>query len=399
MRIGTFDLDQFYPETHLQTVTAATLLTVPTLATGNFAIGAGAVSLAWLIRQALTAWTRDNCLLGSDLDSVDLYSHTVASVNNEVTQRLHKSTGDDTLVATESRSSQYTLLSIRNDNPAQIAKVLPRIASVLGVAPDALGWIPTAGCDLSIILAPLARSEWMPVEFDESALTPGKLIGYVGRDVLSNHVIYSRRDAPHMLISGTTRSGKTEAIRADLQSMRLSGLRPEIHIIDAKGTLCREQCATFTADMGEGLATLQSIVERARERIKEIVAAGCDNWFQYRAKCPDVCPAPIMVYVDEYPQLRALDKDAVEASVGELTRVHAASGVFVTLGIQKPKADALPTEIRDMFDIRLAMRVPDSKASMVAIDEPGAEGLPGAGAFMFRNGGDSVIRGRGAYLS
>ena len=398
MRIGTFDLGQFYPETHLQTATAATLLTVPVLATGSFVAGAGALGLAWVARQALTAWQRDNCLLGSDLDAVDTREHQAANINDAVTARLRKATSNQDLTAVESRSAQYRLLMVANDDPAQIAKALPRVASVLGVAPHALGWIPTAGRDLSIILAPLERAEWLPVAFDESALTPGKLIGSVGQDVLGNHVTYSRQDAPHALISGTTRSGKTEAIRADLQSMRLSGLRPEIHIIDAKGTLCREQCATFTADMGEGLETLQAIVERARERIKEIVAAGCDNWFQYRAKCPDICPTPIMVYIDEYPQLRALDKDAVEAVVGELTRVHAASGVFVTIGIQKPKADTLPTEIRDMFDIRLAMRVPDSKASMVAIDEPGAEGLPGAGAFMFRNGGDSVVRGRGAFM-
>ncbi|UJS23510.1 FtsK/SpoIIIE domain-containing protein [Thiothrix winogradskyi] len=398
MRIGTLDLEQFYPETNLQTVTAATLLTMPTLVTGNFVAGASALGLAWVARQALTAWRRDNCLLGSDLDVIDTRDHAAANTNDAVTARLRKATGNHDLTAIESRSAQYRLLMVANDDPAQIAKVLPRVASVLGVAPDALGWIPTAGRDLSIILAPLERAEWLPVAFDESALTPGKLIGYIGRDVLSNHVTYSRQDAPHMLISGTTRSGKTEAIRADIQSMRLSGLKPEIHIIDAKGTLCREQCATFTADMREGLATLQAIVEQARERIKEIVAVGCDNWFQYKAKCPDVCPAPIMVYVDEYPQLRALDKETVEAVVGELSRVHAASGVFVTLGIQKPKAETLPTEIRDMFDIRLAMRVPDSKASGVAIDEPGAEGLPGAGAFMFRNGGDSVVRGRGAFI-
>ena len=344
------------------------------------------------------AWLnwRNNDLV-EDAPSEQLKNIT-GDINEAVTTRLRAATGDTELTAIESRSAQYRLFSIANDDPAQIAKALPRVASVLGVAPDALGWIPTAGRDLSIILAPLERTEWLPVAFDESALTPGKLIGYVGRDVLGNHVTYSRQDAPHALISGTTRSGKTEAIRADLQSMRLSGLKPEIHIIDAKGTLCREQCATFTADMAEGLETLQSIVERARERIREIVAAGCDNWFQYRAKHPDICPAPIMIYMDEYPQLLALNKDEVEAVVGELTRVHAASGVFVTIGIQKPKAKTIPTEIRDMFDMRLAMRVPDGAGSMVAIDEMGAEGLPGAGAFMFRNCGDSVVRGRGAFI-
>ena len=369
-------------------VGVSVVLNQPQIALASVFVATGA--RAWL------NW-RNNDLIEECVPAEQLKNIT-GDINDAVTARLRAATGDTELTAIESRSAQYRLLMVANDDPAQVAKALPRVASVLGVAPDALGWIPTAGRDLSIILAPLERTEWLPVAFDESALTPGKLIGYVGRDVLGNHVTYSRQDAPHALISGTTRSGKTEAIRADLQSMRLSGLRPEIHIIDAKGTLCREQCATFTADMGEGLETLQAIVERARERIREIVAAGCDNWFQYRAKHHDICPTPIMVYMDEYPQLLALDKDAVEAVVGELTRVHAASGVFVTIGIQKPKAKTIPTEIRDMFDMRLAMRVPDGAGSMVAIDEMGAEGLPGAGAFMFRNCGDSVVRGRGAFI-
>jgi hypothetical protein len=50
-----------------------------------------------------------------------------------------------------------------------------------------------------------------------------------------------------------------------------------------------------------------------------------------------------------------------------------------------------------MLDIRLALRVPDSTASLVAIDATGAEGLAGEGAFLFRVGGEKLIRGRGVY--
>ena len=273
-------------------VGVSVVLNQPQIALASVFVATGA--RAWL------NWRNND--LDEECVPAEQLKNITGDINDAVTARLRAATGDTELTAIESRSAQYRLLMVANDDSAQVAKALPRVASVLGVAPDALGWIPTAGRDLSIILAPLERTEWLPVAFDESALTPGKLIGYVGRDVLGNHVTYSRQDAPHALISGTTRSGKTEAIRADLQSMRLSGLKPEIHIIDAKGTLCREQCTSFTADMEEGLATLQSIVERARERIREIVAAGCDNWFQYKARLPDACPSPIMVYMLIRPQ-------------------------------------------------------------------------------------------------
>lgn len=406
MRIGTFDMALMQPDTNLQTAVSSALLVGGALVADtagatpavSFACGVGALAIGWLARQARTAWARDNCLMASDLDAWQ--APEAAGINSDVTDRLRKATGNNKLTAVETRSAQYRLLSVANDDPSEVAKALPRVASVLGVAPDALGWIPTAGRDLSVILAPLDRTEWETVLFDADALQPGKLVGYVGQDVMGKPVTYDRKDSPHMLISGTTGAGKTEAIRADMHSMRLSGLNPEIHIIDAKATLRREQCASFTSDMQKALQVLTDINQRARERMNEIVAAGFDNWFQFRKQCPDVCPAPIFVYIDEYPQFRALaGKDDVEALVGEILRVHRSAGVFLTIGIQKPKATELPTEMRDMLDVRLAMRVPDSKASLVAVDDVGAEGLPGEGAFMFRVGGSAIVRGRGAFMA
>jgi hypothetical protein len=325
---------------------------------------------------------------------------TVANVNDLVTERIRKATSNKDLTAIESRSAQYRLFKISTDNPQELAKILPRVASVLGIAPEELGFIPTAGRDLSIILAPLPREDWQAVPFDESQLKQGELIGYVGLDVLGNPVTYHRKHSPHMMISGTTGAGKTEALRADMHAMRLSGLNPEIYIIDAKGTLRRESCQQFTADMNEGLVLLEEINQRARERMTEIVKADCDNWFEYQKKAPDTAPRPLFIYIDEYPQLRAIaGKEATEQALGELLRVHRSAGVFVTLGIQKPKASELPTELRDMLDVRLALRVPDSTASQVAIDATGAEGLAGEGAFLFRVGGDKLVQGRGVFMA
>jgi DNA segregation ATPase FtsK/SpoIIIE-like protein len=84
--------------------------------------------------------------------------------------------------------------------------------------------------------------------------------------------------------------------------------------------------------------------------------------------------------------------------MSELLKVHRSAGVFITLGIQKPKATEIPTDLRDMLDIRLALRVPDSTASLVAIDATGAEGLAGEGAFLFRVGGNRLVQGRGVFI-
>lgn len=403
--IGKFNPAYFAPETLPGAVGVglAASLGLFANAPATAFTGLSVMGLFKLWKLHRTRWMRDGFLFDSpyaDGDILPDFTSVSPAINSAATERLRMATGNQELTAFESRSAQFRLLTVANDDPQQIAKALSRVASVLGVAPDELGFIPTAGKDKSIILAPLPREEWEAVPFDADALQPGKLMGYVGQDVMGNPVTYDRKDAPHMLISGTTGAGKTEAIRADMHSMRLSGLNPEIHIIDAKATLRREQCASFTSDMQEALVMLTDINQRARERMQEIVSNGCDNWFQYHKKRPDTCPSPIFVYIDEYPQFRALaGKDGVEALVGEILRVHRSAGVFLTIGIQKPKATELPTEMRDMLDVRLAMRVPDSKASLVAIDDAGAEGLPGEGAFMFRVGGSAIVRGRGAFMA
>ncbi|MBK8454120.1 MAG: FtsK/SpoIIIE domain-containing protein [Thiofilum sp.] len=399
MFIGKFNPHSIVPSTY-KAMAACTGTVLTTLAlTHSAPLAVGALGALYLANQYRTRDSRDGYLFDSPLDDLINSPELIANVNDLVTERLRKATGNKDLTALESRSAQYRLFKISTDNPQELAKALPRVASVLGIAPDELGFIPTAARDLSIILAPLPRSEWQAVPFDESQLKPNELIGYVGIDVQGQPVTYNRQHSPHMMISGTTNAGKTEAIRADMHAMRLSGLNPEIYIIDAKGTLRREPCNQFTADMNEGLEILTEINQRARERMQEIVKADCDNWFEYKKRCPDICPNPILVYIDEYPQLRALNKEVVELALGELLRVHRSAGVFITLGIQKPKADQLPTEMRDMLDVRLALRVPDKTASMVAIDDTGAEGLAGEGAFLFRVGGHKLVQGRGVFMA
>jgi hypothetical protein len=399
MLVGNFNPQSIVPSSY-KSMLACTGTVLSTLAlTQSAPLAVGALGALYLANQWSTRDSRDGYLFDSPLDDLINEPESIANVNDGVTERIRKATGNKDLIALESRSAQYRLFKISTDNPQELAKALPRVASVLGIAPEELGFIPTAGRDLSIILAPLPRSEWQAVSFDESPLKAGELVGYIGLDVLGNAITYNRKYAPHMLISGTTGAGKTEAIRADMHAMRLSGLTPEIYIIDAKGTLRRESCNQFTADMETGLEILTEINQRARERMQEIVKADCDNWFEYKKQCPAICPNPILVYIDEYPQLRALNKDAVELALGELLRVHRSAGVFVTLGIQKPKADQLPTEMRDMLDVRLALRVPDKTASMVAIDDTGAEGLAGEGAFLFRVGGHKLVQGRGVFMA
>lgn len=430
MRMGTFDMGLFQPETNLQTAVAAGLLASGVLvadAAGaapvvSFGTGVALLAAGWLARQVRTSWKRDNCIMGSDLEPLTEAATQTGDLNTEVTDRLVQATGNDKLSAIETRSAQYRILSIGNDDPAQVAKALGRIASILGVPPEEIEFIPTTARDTSVILSPLPEDEWQDVPFRLDELEPGALKSYLGDDVFGKPVTYKRSSAPHLLVSGTTGSGKTFTIRCDMYSIATSRPDAIIYAIDYKGGINRH-CTRFTEDMGEGLAILQDMIRLARSNWKTVKEAGCDNWFEYDAKHPGKLP-PLFLYVDEFIQFQTVadaiideqyqaDKAAARELkdktppkphytldlIGELVRVYRAGGCFVTIGTQKPSAELLPTEFRDMFDAKCAHRVPDSAASRVAIDRNGAETLPEKGGFMFQVGSRPIVRGRSATIN
>ncbi len=429
MRIGKFDLDQFCPDTHLQTAVSATLFGGTGFlfglggATPLVSFGAATASLgaAWLLRQAATSWKRDNCLLASDLAEIATAQQQPENINDDVTNRLRYVTGNQALTAFESRSAQYKLLIIPNDDPREIAKALPRIASVLGVAPELMEFIPTAGKDNSVIIAPLLEDDWLNVAFRHDQLEAGALKSYLGDDVFGRAVTYKRSSAPHFLVSGTTGSGKTLTIRNDMYSVATSRPDAVIYAIDYKGGI-NKHCTRFTDDMGKGLDMLNDMIQLARSNWKTVKESGLDNWFEYDAKYPGKL-APLFIYIDEFIQFQTVADAIIDARyqedkaaarelkdkappkplytldlIGELVRVYRAGGCFVTIGTQKPSAELLPTEFRDMFDAKCAHRVPDSAASRVAIDQNGAETLPEKGGFLFQVGSRPLARGRSAYL-
>jgi len=260
------------------------------------------------------------------------------------------------------------------------------------------------------------------IPFDRSQVVVGKLVSFLGLDVRGRSIRNDRNIAPHMLISGTTGSGKTILFRNEIFSMKISAPNAIIYSIDYKGGIESAPHTKFTDDMVKGVQYLKEVKTLAEMNWKKIHDAGYDNWFEYEEDHPGEL-APIFLNIDELPQFinegnkhikelyeeaKAAAKAAKEKApikpdlildmIGELLRVFRSAGVFVTLGIQKPLAKILPTEFRDMLDARAAMRVPNATASDVAIDAPGAENLPEKGGLMFRLASKPIQIGAAAFM-
>jgi hypothetical protein len=391
--------------------TVSSLLLLDYVATPAVAVAGTAALLAagWIHHRWETRATRHGYVLDEPYTFVDssVAEKPEGNANWEVTAITQKA-GFPAIV-TETRSHQYRILQIENDNPNAVEKLLPAISMKLGIHEANLKFEQNYKLGVSAILAPLPKSAWEAVTLNADALQPGHLIGYVGRAINGEDITYDRRIEPHLLIAGDTNSGKTEALRVDMQSMRLSGLNPEIYIIDPKEDMEGECCAFYTSDLHQGVAKLESLAAQADARKAKYNKAGCKNYFEYQERV-DSSERPLMVYIDETADL--LTKDLLEKLEKDeyplheralsilyyISRKNRAGGLFLTLGIQHPKADTMPTNIRNNLGARLVLSMADSTASKVALGSTGAETLPKFGGFMFKTSLHTPIIGRGAYI-
>ena len=416
LKIGDVpDLGAFIPKSTATRATLACLSILSILA--GLKIGMGAKSLLlpafiiaslWLLVRHATRELRNGYLFDQPHQSDNKQAIT-GKINFPLT-KLVKEAGIDTIV-TETRSHQYQVFSVANTDPQKVNKLLPAISMTIGVDQKNLKFIQNFQTGKSAVLAPLPQDQWKAVKFDRNQLTQGKLIGYVGQSITGEHITYDRRVEPFLLVAGTTNSGKTEAIRVDIESMRASGLNPKIFIIDPKEDMADVKADYYTAETSDAVTKLEALFAEAEARKSRYSDAGCKNYFEYQSAV-DSKERPLMVYIDEAADLLAQDLTEVLEKgehplhkrafsiLYQITRKSRAAGLFVTLGIQHPKAETLKTEIRNNFGARLVLSVVDGTASKVAIDQAGAETLPKFGAFLFRTSlSNAPAIGRGAYLS
>lgn len=399
---------------------------MPTVAAGVIGQLLAGLASAWEQRPNNDGW-----LLQKPDDAPEQESQLM---DMELTGIYRKVLGDTDIVVVKRRAAQFDIHVIYHES-AQIKLRIEALGRALGIRSrvgsddiDAI-YIPVWGRGCSALLVSRSKTEWDDIEFDRDLLTPGTLVSHLGGDIEGKPILYDRSDAPNLIAAGTTGSGKTFLLRADMSSIKHSFPTAKVYAIDYKGGLKHAPHDVFTNSMEEGISLVDRVLNEAKENWRIIDEAGLDNWFEYEGKFPGKL-APIFLYIDEFPVFQgradelimkrweeqkaavkahnAVNKDAPEPmplkpdliidKVGEMARVFRAGGMFVSIGIQKPEAAQLPTKFRDMFDARAAHRVPDGASSRVIINRNGAESLPGKGAFIFQCGGEPAQIGRAAIV-
>jgi S-DNA-T family DNA segregation ATPase FtsK/SpoIIIE len=254
---------------------------------------------------------------------------------------------------------------------------LPLVGTGVPGGAPLLGLLGISGTDASLI-----ESRWSQTDGTADLVTP---IGADGDGPLLLDLV---ADGPHLLIGGTTGSGKSELLRSLVAGVAASADPDHVAmvLIDYKGGAAFDCCASLphvaglvtdldSALAGRALRCLEAELRYREHRLREV---GADDMASFRAASggsPGNEPLPrLLVVVDEFASLAAELPDFVEALVGVAQRGRSL-GVHMVLATQRP-AGAVTDDIRANAGCRVALRVTDRNDSIDVIDSPDAAAIP-----------------------
>ncbi|MEY8436474.1 DNA translocase FtsK [Atopobiaceae bacterium 24-176] len=245
----------------------------------------------------------------------------------------------------------------------------------------------------------------------------GPLEFAVGRDSEGKPVVADLAKMPHLLIAGTTGSGKSVAINTLIMSMLMRSTPEQLRLIlvDPK----RVEFSFYdglphlyvpvVTEPKQAASALQWAVSEMERRLKVFQKAGVRNIGGYNKKVesgvldkdgvpPESMPY-LVVVVDELSDLMMVSGKEVEASIVRIAQLARAAGIHLVLATQRPTADVVTGLIKANIESRMALTVAQKNDSRIILDGPGANRLLGNGDMLFKTGGNTPRRVLGCYVS
>jgi DNA segregation ATPase FtsK/SpoIIIE, S-DNA-T family len=263
------------------------------------------------------------------------------------------------------------------------------------------------------------------LESDEFRDSASRMTMALGKDINGRIKVASLETMPHLLIAGSTGSGKSVMLNAMIMSFLFKATPDEVRMImvDPK----RVELGIYEGiphlltpvitEPKKATNALRNAVLEMERRLKLLAAQGVRNIDQYNRKmsqlrqeprnlfeeddAEDTKPLPyVLILIDELADLMMLERANVEECITRLAQMARAVGMHLVLATQRPSVDVITGLIKANFPSRISFRVATRVDSRTVLDTMGAEHLLGKGDMLFLPPGSSrLTRVHGAFVT
>ena len=236
----------------------------------------------------------------------------------------------------------------------------------------------------------------------------------LGKTAIGNLQTLTLNESPHLLISGSTGSGKSVCINEIIISILYNAAPEEVRFIFVDPKVVEISCyngiphllTPVITEPAKATAMLEWAVQEMEERYKKLASEGVRNIQSYNEKSKNKEKMPsIVIVIDELADLMLVAKkgknkneNSVEESIQRLGQKARAAGIHLIVGTQRPSADVITGTIKTNIPTRIAFQVADGINSRIIIDCNGAEKLLGIGDGLLLTPG-SLSRFQSAFIS
>ena len=245
----------------------------------------------------------------------------------------------------------------------------------------------------------------------------GPLEVAIGRDSSGKPVVADIARMPHMLVAGTTGSGKSVLINSMIMSLLMRTTPKQVRLIMIDPKRVEFSCynglphlyVPVVTEPRQAASALQWAVSEMERRLKVFERAGAREINVYNNMCVsgkfadmDNPPEPmpyLVVIIDELSDLMMVAGKDVEASIVRIAQLARAPGIHLVIATQRPSANVVTGLIKSNIDNRVALKVSSGIDSRVILDEVGAERLLGNGDMLFKYRGINMQRVLGCFTS
>lgn len=235
----------------------------------------------------------------------------------------------------------------------------------------------------------------------------------VGKDIAGNPVIGDLKGMPHLLIAGSTGSGKSVCINSIIASILYKATPDEVKLvlIDPKVVELGNYngiphlLIPVVTEPAKAAAALNWAVSEMNDRYKKFAEAGVRDLESYNEHAmvmdePDNVMAQIVIIIDELADLMMAAPSQVEESICRLAQMARAAGMHLIVATQRPSVDVITGVIKANIPSRIAFAVSSQFDSRTILDMSGAEKLVGKGDMLYNPlGMGKPVRVQGTFIS